>query len=148
MYDQRFQEYVLSAASDEITWKKPRNIAIVIAWSITSASIILNVFLHGSQTMEWYVLLLLFFISVFAGMLLEDIKTIVLGIFEAFFLTTLLTYIGLILPVLLGNVADFYQANLVYWVSIEIVFRMFFPMVTLSLVIGGIVGGFAKDWLF
>jgi hypothetical protein len=144
----RFHAYGFSTASDEITWKKPRSITIVIAWSITSASIILNAFLGGIEATEWYVLLILFFMSIFAGMLLEDIKAIILGVFEALFLTLFLTYVGIILPALLGRVSGFYQANVAYMVSADVVFRTFFPLGILSLIMGGLVGGFVKDWLF
>jgi hypothetical protein len=139
---------MLPIASDEITWKKPRTITVVMAWSITIASIILNAFIGGIQTTEWYVVLVLFFISIFAGMLLEEIKAIILGIFEALLLAALLTYTGMIFPALIGRVTSDTQANVVYSVSAELVFRTFFPLGVLSLVMGGIVGGFIKDWLF
>lgn len=121
---------------------------MVIVWSITSASIILNVFFTGEQVLEWYILLLLFFISVFAGMLLQNIKAIVIGAFEAVFLTALLTWTGMILPILVGGVAGFYQAQAIYIVSFAYAFRFFFPLVPLSMAIGAVVGGFAEDWLF
>jgi hypothetical protein len=146
--DRRFQAQTFSTASDETTWKKPGSITIVTAWSITSASIILNVFLAGIQTTEWYVPLVLFFISIFAGMLLEDVKAIILGIFEALSLTVLLTYAGMIMPALIGKVANYYQANTVYMVSAGLIFTTFFPLGMMSLIIGGMVGGFVKDWLF
>jgi hypothetical protein len=134
-------------ATDEVTWRKPRSIAIVIAWGITNASIVLNAFLSGREALEWYDLLLLFFISGFAGVLLTDVKAIVLGVFEALFLSVLITYVGMILPVLLGNVSGFYQANVVYWLALGLIFRAFFPMALLTFIMGGILGGFAEDWL-
>jgi hypothetical protein len=145
---QRSQANTVLALSDEVTWKKPRNILIVAAWSITSASIMLNVFLNGGQTLEWYVLLLLFFMSIFGGMLLQEIKAIVLGVFEAIFLTVLLTYIGMIFPILIGRVTDFYEIQQIYTSSFQYAFKIFFPMVPIIMAIGAIVGGFAEDWLF
>lgn len=135
-------------ASDEITWKKPMSIVIVLAWSITSASIVMNVFLSGSPMLEWYILLLLFFLSVFAGMLLQDVKAIVLGAFEAVFLSMLLTYTGMILPTLSGGTPDYGQANAVYASALQYAFRMFFPAFPIILLMGAIVGGFVEDWLF
>ena len=121
---------------------------IVIAWSITNASILLNLFYSGGQTLEWYILLLLFFVSVFAGMLLADIKAIVLGMFEAIFITLLLSYIGMILPIFVGGVSGYYEAQAVYTVSMTSIFRFFFPMVPLLSAIGALAGGFFEDWLF
>lgn len=148
MFSQRFQAHTLSTASDEITWKKPKSIIIAIAWSITNTSIILNVFFTGGQALEWYILLLLFAISIFAGILLQDIKAIVLGAFEAIFLTVFLTYTGMIFPILVGGVGDFYQAQTVYTIFFDYIFKFFFPMVPISMSIGAIAGGFVEDWLF
>jgi len=134
-------------ASDEITWKKPRSIAIVLAWSITNASIVLNVFLSGGLTLKWYILLLLFFFSVFAGMLLQDVKAIVLGVFEAIFLSMLLTYIGWTLPTFVGGTPFYGQATEVGMAALQYAFTMFFPMFPIVLVMGAVVGGFVEDWL-
>jgi len=141
--------------SDEITWTKPRTVLVVIAWSIISASIMLNVFLSGSQIVGyafWSIstalpILMLFFISVFVGMLLEDIKSIVLGVFEALALTILLTYVGMALPALVGNAPSIY-VNAIYADAMYDIFRMFFPLIPLSFLMGAAVGGFLADWLF
>jgi hypothetical protein len=79
--------------------------------------------------------------------LLAEVKAIVLGVFEALFLCVLMTYVALILPVLVGNVAGFYQANTVYWLALAVIFRAFFPVGLLAFVMGGILGGFVEDWL-
>jgi hypothetical protein len=148
VHNQGFQLNLFPAASDDITWRKPKSVAMVVVWSITNASIILNVFFSGEQVLEWYILLLLFFISIFAGMLLQDIKAIIIGAFEAIFLTALLTWTGMILPIMVGGVTGFYQAQAVYTVSFGYAFRFFFPLVPISMAIGAVVGGFAEDWLF
>ncbi len=157
MLSHGFQASKLSAATDEITWRAPRSVAIVIAWSITSTSVILNAFLSGitvldpflnvNQPGQWSALLLIFFMSILAGWLLEDMKAIILGAFEAIFLTVLLTYIGMILPVILGNGGGFYEADAIYLICMGYVFTMFFPLIPLSLIGGVIVGGVVKDWL-
>jgi hypothetical protein len=115
----------------------------------------LNVFLNGSQIVGyafWSIstalpVLLLFFTSVVAGILLVDIKSIVLGIFEALALTLLLTYLGIGFPAFIGNAPSFY-VNAIYMTGIYEVFRMFFPLIPLSFLMGGIIGGFLGDWLF
>jgi hypothetical protein len=146
VFNQGSQAYPF-LASDEITWKKPRSIAIVLGWSVTSASIALNVFLSGSQSPEWYILLLLFFLSVFAGMLLQDLKAIVLGVFEVVFLSILLTYIGMILPTLVGGTPYYGEANEVSLAGLQYLFRMFFSVFPIALIMGALVGGFVQDWL-
>lgn len=148
VHSQGFQSGLFPAASDDITWRRPRSVVMVVVWSITNASIILNVFFGGEQELAWYILLLLFFVSIFAGMLLQDVKAIIIGAFEAIFLTALLTWMGMILPILVGGVNSFYQAQAVYTVSFGYMFRFFFPLVPISMAIGAVIGGFAEDWLF
>jgi hypothetical protein len=147
VHSRAFQAHLFPAASDDITWKKPKSVAMIIIWSITTASIILNAFFTGAKVLEWYILLLLFIISIFAGTLLQDIKAIITGAFEAIFLTAILTWTGMILPILVGGVAGFYQAQAVYMISFNYAFRFFFPVVPISMVIGAVIGGFAEDWL-
>ena len=140
--------------SDEITWRKPRTILVVIAWSVISASIMLNVFLSGSHVVGyalWSVstalpVTLLFFISIFAGLLLEDLKSIVLGIFEALALTMLLTYLGISLPALIGTAPNYY-VQAIYTTALADIFTMSFPLIPLSFLVGAIIGGFLQDWL-
>jgi hypothetical protein len=147
VFNQGSQAYGL-LASDEVTWRKPSSILIVLAWSVTTACIELNAFLNGSQMLEWYVLLIIFLLSIFAGMLLQDIKAIILGVFEAVVLSVLLTYIGIVLPTFVGGTPYYGQANAVYWVALQYVFRMFFPAFPIILVMGALIGGFVEDWLF
>jgi hypothetical protein len=155
---QEFQAHSPAIASDDITLKRPRTILIAVAWSITNASIILNAFLRmgnfavinlfiTGQPFLWFLVLLLFSISVFAGMLLEDIKSIILGAFEAIALTVLLTYTGMILPILVGEAPNIYVQE-IYANSMSYIFTMFFPLIPLSFIIGAILGGFLEDWLF
>jgi hypothetical protein len=108
---------------------------------------VLNVFLSGSQALAWYILLLLFFLSIFAGMLLQDLKAIVLGMFEAVFLSMLLTFLGMILPTLVGGTPYYGEANEVGVLALQYAFRMFFPMFPIALVTGALIGGFLEDWL-
>jgi hypothetical protein len=115
----------------------------------------LNVFLSGSRMVGfafWSIstalpTMLLLFISVFAGMLLEDIKSIVLGVFEAFALTILLTYLGMAFPALVGDAPSVY-VNAIYSGSVYEIFRLFFPLIPLTFFVGATIGGFVKDWLF
>jgi hypothetical protein len=78
-------------------------------------------------------------------MLLEDIKSIILGIFEAITLTILLTYAGITLPALMGNAPGVY-ANLIYTTAIYKIFSMFFPLIPMCFLVGALIGGFIKDW--
>ena len=135
------------AASDNITWRLPRSIAIVIAWSVINASIVLNAFLNGRQILAWFDFLFLFLISAFAGVLLADIKAIVLGVFESLFLCVLISYTFMILPVLFGNAVGFGQANAIYWLAIFMMFQAFFPTAMMMFVVGGMLGGFLEGLL-
>jgi hypothetical protein len=80
-------------------------------------------------------------------MLLEDIKSIVLGVFEALALTILLTYVGMALPALAGDAPSIF-VNAIYAYAVYDIFRMFFPLIPLSFFVGAVIGGFVKDWLF
>ena len=154
MFKQEFQAYYSQAASDEITWRKPRTIIIVIAWSIISTSIMLNVFLSGNRIVGfafWSIstalpLLLLFLLSIFAGVLLGDLKSIILGVFETFALWILLMYVGMSLPAIVGNAPLLYQQE-VYQNAIYNIFAMSFPLVPLAFLLGAVLGGFLEDWL-
>lgn len=97
--------------------------------------------------LAWYDLFLLFFVGAFAGVLLADAKTLILGVFESLFLSVLLVYLGMILPVLLGNVAGFYQANIVYWDSLGFIFKAFFPIGAMVHFLGGVLGWFMEGLL-
>jgi len=133
------------AVTNNLTWKKPRSIAIVIAWGTINASIVLQAFLNRRLSLEWFDLLFLFFVGIFAGVLLADVKTIVLGIFEALFLSIGLTYFCMILPVLVGNVGGFFQANVIYQATLGYIFRAFFPTAVFACFLGGMLGGFVED---
>ena len=135
-------------ATDEITWKEPRSVAIVIAWGIMNASIVLLAFLNGRQGLVWYDLLLLFFVSAFAGVILAEVKTVVLGIFETLFLSVVLTFFFMVLPAIVGNVAGFYHANVIYTMSVNWVFWLFFPTGMLAIFLGGLFGTFVEDLVF
>jgi predicted neutral ceramidase superfamily lipid hydrolase len=145
--NQTFETQTLSTASNEIEWRKPRNVLTVAAWSVTNATIAMGVFLTGSPAPQWYFLLLLLFISIFAGMLLQDLKTIILGIFEALFLTVLLTYIFMVLPAFISGVS-YYEAQVIYTGAVGWTFTMFFPLFPIILIMGAIIGGFAEDWIY
>jgi hypothetical protein len=115
----------------------------------------LNVFLSGSRMVGyafWSIstalpVLLLFVISVFAGIVLGDLKSIVLGLFEALALTIFLAYLGMVLPALIGDAPSFY-AQAIYYLSADNIFIMAFPLFPLSFLAGAITGGFLQDWLF
>lgn len=119
----------------------------MIAWGVSNAALILNAFLGGRNALAWYDLFLVFFVSAFAAFLLVDAKTLILGTFESLFLSVLLVYIGMILPVLLGDVAGFYQANIVYWEALGFIFRAFFPIGAMTHILGGLFGWFAEGLL-
>jgi hypothetical protein len=133
------------ASVDEVTWRKPRSIAITIVWGVTNAFIALQAFLGGRENLAWFDLLFIFFVAVFAGALLADVKTVILGIFESIFLSVAIMYLCLILPVIVGNVAGYYQANVVYTMSVNWVFWAFFPLTVFSCFLGAIVGLFVED---
>ena len=143
----RLQLNITSLASDETTWKKPKTIAIVIAWSVINVGILMYVFLFAGQSMEWYFMTLLFAVSVYAGAILEDIKAIILGGFEALALTIILAYVLMIIPALIGQISGFYQQNLVLTIALGFLFRMMFPLGIVLIVIGGLIGGLLEGWL-
>lgn len=107
----------------------------------------MNAFLSGRQVLAWFDLLVVFFVGAYAGVLLAETKALILGIFESLFLSILLVYLGMILPVLLGDVAGFYQANIVYWDAMGFILKAFFPLGAMAHFLGGILGWFAEGLL-
>ncbi|MBX5326948.1 MAG: hypothetical protein ACQXXH_07070 [Candidatus Bathyarchaeia archaeon] len=135
-------------AANGVTWKKPRSIVIILAWGVLNASLVMLAFLGGRLPLEWFDWLLLFFVAVFAGALLAEMKTIVLGAFEALLVSVGLTYLFMVLPVIVGNVEGYYFSNVVYSLSVTRVFWEFFPVPAFMCLLGGVVGGFVEDFIF
>jgi len=118
---------------------------VVLAWSISMASIILQALLYGRQPLSTFDLLFLFIVSTLAGLVLVDIKWIILGYAGSLFLSTLLMFVCLTLPVTLGKLLYAFHGEFVQLLTINMIFTALFPYSILACFFGVLFGGFLAE---
>lgn len=123
-----------------------KNVLIIVSWGFLMASIVLQA-LYTHMSLTALDILLLFVVSVLAGMILIDIKTIVLGYICSFFLSVLITFICLTLPATLGIFEYAMQSEALYRVAISVIFTGVFPAPIILCFIGGFVGSAISEKL-
>jgi len=120
---------------------KPKIIFILCGWTILTSSIILQS-LYTSPTLSWFHWLLLLLASIFSGILLTDLKTVVLGYFVVIALSLFFIIFCLsILPVITGKVLFAAALDTLLGSAIVMVIRSTFPGVWIMCLLGGILGG-------
>jgi len=86
--------------------------------------------------------------SIFAGFVLVDARTIVLGYIASLVLSISIIYLALISPVLLNKVGFAPLTDLVYQEAIIMLFRGIFPVAVFLCFIGVFIGGFLGERFF
>lgn len=119
---------------------KLRKRIAVVGWAIIIASILLHS-LYQKQSVSFFDFALLFLASVFAGLILVDIRTILVGYLVAFVLSVALIYVCLILPVLLDVFTYPEFGEVVYREAVKLVFVAVFPISFFTCFVGGFIGG-------
>jgi len=120
---------------------------IVISWSLIISSILLRA-LYERPILSVLELALLVIVSIFAGAVMANARTVVLGYIASIILTIFITYFSLVLPVLLNKIGFAPLGDLVYQQAIIMVFRGIFPVPIFLCFIGAFVGGFLGERLF
>ena len=116
-----------------------KDVLVVISWGFLMAAIILQA-LYANASLAALDILLLFVVSVVAGMLLIDIKTILLGYLCSFSLSVLITFICLTLPVTL-RIFEYAALNeALYRAAVFMIFTSVFPAPIILCLIGGFLG--------
>ena len=116
-----------------------KDVLVIISWGFLMAAIILQA-LYANASLAALDILLLFVVSVVAGMLLIDIKTILLGYTCSFSLSVLITFICLTLPMTLGTFEYAAQSEALYRAAVFMIFTSFFPAPIILCLIGGFLG--------
>lgn len=146
-----------------MNWKwrqRLRSTLITVGWALCSALVILRTFYENTQdpfAWRYYLhnpvysgfsvlnLLLIFVISVIAGILLIRPESILIGCTGSLALSGLVMFVILSQPAFFSG--DIVVQELVYFRSITIVFKMMVPIVILLSFVGGILGGITGERL-
>lgn len=124
-----------------------KDILIVLSWGVIYTSIMLHACFSGREFLSELDLLLLFVISVLAGLVLKDMKAIIFGFMGTLLFSVLLMFLVLTLPTLLGYMPYAYQSEFVHILAIRIIFRLIFPAALFICFVGAILGGFFSEKL-
>jgi len=93
-------------------------------------------------------LLLIFFVSMFAGAVLMDMERIVYGFVGSMFLSLLVMFICLTLPISLGKLQYAGLADAILGAALVMMFRsMLATMAPILALMGGLIGGAVSEWL-
>jgi hypothetical protein len=128
---------------------KKKNLIILIAWATIISSIILQT-LYSRPTLTWLQYLALFIISLLAGILIGDIKEIIIGYFITIPLSFLImTFCLTILPSITGKLSQTSSLiDLLFQSTIVMVVRSTFPSVwilcLISVILGSVISEFFK----
>lgn len=122
---------------------KPKSILIALGWTVTICSVILQVLYTSSGPgLLWYHYAALFLVSMLAGIVIVDLKDVILGYFIVFPLSfaTLIFVMG-VLPGAAGKLQSGTMAlDVIGGMAINMVMRITFPGVWVLCLLGGILG--------
>lgn len=122
----------------ERTW----DVLMILGWGATMASIMLQALYERLfSTLTAWDLLLLFLVSVLAGMVLVDPTVIVLGYVVSLSVTTIIMFICLTSPALLGVLLYPAFREVMYEGALVTVFRTILPVPLIVCLIAGLIGG-------
>lgn len=124
-----------------------KDILIVLSWGIIYSSIILQARFSGREFLSELDLLLLFAISILAGVILKDMKAIIIGSMGALLFSVLVMFLVLTLPTLLGFVPYAYQSEFIHILAISVIFKLIFPAALFMCFLGAVLGGFFGEKL-
>jgi hypothetical protein len=118
---------------------------VVGGWALIIASILLHS-IYQKQSVSPFDFVLLFLASVFAGLVLVDIRTILFGYLVAFVIAVAFVYICLVLPAILSVFTYGEFGEVVYREAARLVFLAVFPFSFFLCFVGGFVGGALGEW--
>jgi hypothetical protein len=118
---------------------------VVVGWALIIASILLHS-IYQTQSISPFDFVLLFLTSVFAGLVLVDIRTILFGYLVAFFIAVAFMFICLVLPAILAVFTYSEFAEVIYREATRLVFLAVFPFSFFVCFVGGFVGGALGEW--
>lgn len=120
------------------------DVLVTLGWAIAVASISVQA-LYVRPILTQHEIVLLFVVSVVAGMILVDLEILVSSFFVAFGLAFSLAYFCLVLPSLLGIAGP--AGEVLYSGAVVLIFRAVFPAPFFVILIGGFFGSFLGERL-
>jgi len=121
-----------------------RVLVSVLCWGIVVASILLqNLFSHPLVDVTSLVLLVL--VSFFAGLVILDLRYVVIGWFASLILSVLVVLLVLVLPLYLGLVPHLTLGEDLYAGAIVMIFRAYFPNIVVLTLLASSIGAMIGD---
>jgi hypothetical protein len=122
----------------------------VFGWAIMISSIALQPFSMSSSWFSstlWISNILVFLVSLLAGLVMFDLEKIVGGYLFALVLSFLLfCFCVVLLPIVLGNVS-LVALDIIFWGAVTIYAKFIFPIGIILALIGAFVGAFLRQAL-
>ena len=122
----------------------------VFGWAIMISSIALQPFSMSSSWFSstlWISNVLVFLVSLLAGLVMFDLEKIVAGYLLALVLSLLLfCFCAVLLPIALGNVS-LVALDIIFWGAVTVYARFIFPLGIILALVGAFVGAFLRQAL-
>ena len=126
--------------------KRMKDILVMIGWAIIVASVVLQA-LYQRWSLTGLDMVLLFIVSVLAGMVLVDPEVIVLSYAGSIFMSVLIMFVCLTLPATLGMLTYVVLEQLLYSEALSTIVKSLIPIPIILCLMGGLIGGFIGEEL-
>ena len=120
---------------------------VSIFWAMLLSAILLHSSL-ASRALSVLDLVLLALVSFWAGLILVDLETLIVGSFVALGLCTLIMFLELSIPAFLGVLSVKELDIVVYYQAIRMIFSTIFPAPIILAVVSSIIGGYFGERFF
>ncbi|RLI21398.1 hypothetical protein DRO54_03845 [Candidatus Bathyarchaeota archaeon] len=118
---------------------------ITVSWALI-CNFVLLFLIYTGNTVTLGALLIVFFTSFFAGVLIADFKKVVISSIISLVITILLMFLFLFtFPLILGGLYEPILRNALLQVIINKIFKVIFPFTAMLYLVGGILGGIFSD---
>jgi len=136
-----------------VKWRQRLKGALVtVGWAFGIAAFVLKAFYENPLAFKYYLLnpvysglsvlnlVLIFFISVIAGIVLLKPESILIGCAGSLALSCIVAFVVLSQPAFVADVSGAVR-ELIFFRSISIIFKMVVPIVVVLIFLGGLLGG-------
>jgi len=122
-----------------------KTVTVTLGWAVILSNILLNAIYQGLPVNIW-ILLSIFAVSVFAGLILVNIDRIVAAAIVSLILSILIMFFCLSLPAILAKIEPGLE-DLLYAGALGWIVKYIFPFPTLLCILGGLIGGMVGEWM-
>ncbi len=124
-----------------------QEIRVSVFWALLLSAVLMHSLLT-SQSLSILDLVLLTLVCFWAGLILVDIESIVVGSFFALGLCTLIMFVEFSIPAFLGVLSHAEFNEIVYYQAIRMIFTAIFPVPVILCLVAGILGGYFGERVF